>query len=81
MDTNLPNLDIIEDIEEVMNDNEPQQAKQSVEEQPDETQEVEDEPEDKSPFVKPQKKKKELSEKQKAHLQKIRKLAVEKKKR
>ena len=73
MDTNLPNLDIVEDIEEIMND---EPTPQSIADTIEEVEKVE---EDTSPFVQTQPKKKELSEKQKAHLEKIRKLAFEKK--
>jgi hypothetical protein len=77
MDTNLPSLDIVEDINVIMEDDEvtPEKVNQTIEE-------VEkQEEEDNSPFVqKPTKKKKELSEKQKAHLDRIRKIAFEKKK-
>ena len=75
MDTNLPSLDIIDDIEEIMNDDDevtPEKVNQTIEE-------VEKVEEDTSPFVQTEPKKKELSEKQKAHLEKIRKLAFEKK--
>lgn len=81
MDTNLPNLDIVEDIKEIMNDEPtPEKIQETIET-------VENHEEDNSPFVQKSqptpptngKKKKELSEKQKAHLEKIRKLAFEKK--
>lgn len=75
MDTNLPNLDIVEDINEIMKDDEPTPEK--VAETIDAVENIEEE--DNSPFVQPEKKKKELSEKQKAHLEKIRVLAQEKK--
>jgi hypothetical protein len=76
MDTNLPVLDIVEDINEVMDDA-PEQINQTIKDVEDAENEVD------SPFIepeKPKKKKRELSEKQKAHLDRIRKLAVEKKK-
>ena len=78
MDTNLPNLDIVEDINVIMDDEPtPQKVNETIEEV--ENQEIEDN----SPFIQKTtttKKKKELSEKQKAHLDRIRKLALEKKK-
>jgi hypothetical protein len=77
METNLPSLDIVDDIAEVMSDDLPSK----IEEKKPETINMDVEEEDDSPFIKakPVKKKKELSEKQKAHLDKIRKLALEKK--
>ena len=72
MDTNLPDIDIVEDIASVMDDNEntPENVQMTIDEN--EKKKVEDD----SPFVLPEKKKKkELSEKQKAHLEKIRKLS------
>ncbi len=77
MDTNLPSLDIVEDLKVIMDDDEPtpEQVQETINEV--EKQEVHDD----SPFIQKvaPKKKKELSEKQKAHLEKIRKLAQEKK--
>tara|TARA_R110000803_G_scaffold124302_1_gene192096 strand:+ start:1401 stop:2060 length:660 start_codon:yes stop_codon:yes gene_type:complete len=68
MDLDLPQLDIVEDIEEIMDD-----KHLSVEEfEKDEAIELEK----KQPFIK--KPKKELSEKQKGHLDKIRGMALEK---
>ena len=78
MDTNLPSLDIVEDIEEVMNDEPTPQKIQNTIDEVEKNEQIED-----SPFVSKvteTKKKKELSEKQKAHLDRIRKLALEKKK-
>ncbi len=79
MDTNLPSLDIVEDIEEVMNDDiistpTPQTINDTIEDVKNMNEE------DNSPFIQKEKPKKELSEKQKAHLDRIRKLALEKKK-
>ncbi len=78
MDTNLPSLDIVEDIEEVMNDEPTPEKIQSTIDEVEKLDENEDSPF--VPKVTETKKKKELSEKQKAHLEKIRKLALEKKK-
>ncbi len=75
MDTNLPNLDIVEDIKEIMNDDVPDIKEVENNDILNENQELEDN----SPFVKPKKEKRELSDKQKSHLEKIRVLAVEKK--
>lgn len=77
MDLDLPILDIVEDIEEIMDDD--------VVLSPEDFEEaLRIEEEKKQPFVKksvvevPKKKKKELSEKQLAHLNKIRGMALEK---
>tara|TARA_R110000787_G_scaffold285358_1_gene400783 strand:- start:560 stop:1234 length:675 start_codon:yes stop_codon:yes gene_type:complete len=73
MNLDLPELDIVADIEEIMDD------EQITEEQYQE--EMAKQEEEKQPFVKKQpiqKKKKELSEKQIAHLDKIRGMALEK---
>lgn len=90
MDANLPELDIVEDIAEVMNDEPPNMSDET------ETITINEEVDD-SPFIrkpvknvekmvdiekaveKPGKKKKELSEKQKAHLARMREKALEKK--
>lgn len=79
MDLDLPELDIVEDVAEVMND-EPVPNKVLSEE--DHLKLMEEEEEKKQPFIKKtaQKKKKELSEKQIAHLNKIRGMALEKRK-
>tara|TARA_Y100000114_G_scaffold154705_1_gene177273 strand:+ start:1104 stop:1784 length:681 start_codon:yes stop_codon:yes gene_type:complete len=87
MDQNLPNIDIVEDIESIMDDEPtPQKVQMTIDE-------VEQAEVEESPFVQPEvkpptkesiqgseeeapkKKKKPLSEKQKAHLERIRKLA------
>ena len=77
MDLDLPVLDIVEDIEEIMDDDEPVQKRITEEEH---QIQLEKEQEDKQPFVKKTvvKKKKELSEKQLEHLNKIRGMALEK---
>ena len=79
MDLDLPELDIVEDVAEVMND-EPVPNKVLSEEE--HLILMEEEEEKKQPFVKKTapKKKKELSEKQIAHLNKIRGMALEKRK-
>lgn len=79
MDLDLPELDIIEDVAEVMNDEPPPNKVLSEEEH---LKLIEDEEEKKQPFVRKTaiKKKKELSEKQIAHLNKIRGMALEKRK-
>jgi len=79
MDLDLPELDIVEDVAEVMND-EPVPNKVLSEEE--HLKLMEEEEEKKQPFVRKtaQKKKKELSEKQIAHLNKIRGMALEKRK-
>ena len=80
MDLDLPKLDIVEDIEDIMNDSEDVAEIEPPEiispEQHEELLEIE--AEKKQPFVKKVKKKKELSEKQIAHLEKIRGMALEK---
>ena len=80
MDLDLPKLDIVEDIEDIMNDSEDVVEIEPPEiispEQHEELLEIE--AEKKQPFVKKVKKKKELSEKQIAHLEKIRGMALEK---
>ena len=79
MDLDLPQLDIVEDVAEVMNDEPPPNKVLSEEEH---LKLMEDEEEKKQPFVRKTapKKKKELSEKQIAHLNKIRGMALEKRK-
>lgn len=79
MDLDLPELDIVEDVAEVMNDEPPPNKVLSEEEH---LKLMEDAEEKKQPFVKKTavKKKKELSEKQIAHLNKIRGMALEKRK-
>ena len=79
MDLDLPELDIVEDVAEVMNDEPPPNKVLSEEEH---IKMMEDEEEKKQPFVRKTapKKKKELSEKQIAHLNKIRGMALEKRK-
>lgn len=77
MDLDLPTLDIVEDIAEVMDD------ELTIEKIPTEEEHIkhlEIEEEKKQPFIRKTvvKKKKELSEKQKAHLDKIRGMALEK---
>ena len=79
MDLDLPVLDIVEDVAEVMNDEPPPNKVISEEEH---LKLMEEEEEKKQPFVRKTatKKKKELSEKQIAHLNKIRGMALEKRK-
>ena len=79
MDLDLPELDIVEDVAEIMDD-EPVTNKVLSEEE--HLKLMEDEAEKKQPFVKKTapKKKRELSEKQTAHLNKIRGMALEKRK-
>jgi hypothetical protein len=83
MDLDLPKLDIVEDIEEIMEDDETEAEPEPQEIiSPEEHMEaLKIEEEKRQPFVKKEvKKKRELSEKQKAHLEKIRGMALEKRK-
>ena len=79
MDLDLPELDIIEDVAEIMNDEIPPNNVISEEEH---QKLLDEEEEKKQPFVRKTapKKKKELSEKQISHLNKIRGMALEKRK-
>tara|TARA_R110002012_G_scaffold74803_4_gene189490 strand:- start:2585 stop:3298 length:714 start_codon:yes stop_codon:yes gene_type:complete len=81
MDLDLPELDIVEDIAEIMDD-EGESVPQKIISEDEHQKQLEIEEEKKQPFVKKTapKKKKELSEKQLAHLDKIRGMALEKRK-
>lgn len=80
MDLDLPVLDIVEDIAEVMGDESDEEPPQKVISEEEHQKMMEEEEEKKQPFVRKTapKKKKELSEKQLAHLNKIRGMALEK---
>jgi len=80
MDLDLPTLDIVEDIATVMSDDEGENIPQKVISDEEHQKMLEEEEEKKQPFVRKTapKKKKELSEKQLAHLNKIRGMALEK---
>ena len=80
MDLDLPVLDIVEDIAAVMSDESDEEPPQKVISEEEHQKMMEEEEEKKQPFVRKTapKKKKELSEKQLAHLNKIRGMALEK---